>query len=159
MTAEPKTITWGFCDVPSRNAIDGWRSYGPKWAIAKHKKDMLGHARSFDLLHGKVFGPAEEKRYVRIERHCVKRYDQDNFIGGCKGLVDALVALNLLKDDTPEWVEVEYVQTPGCKAKPHCLVSISIERPPVTSQAEKKRRTADRGRSHSQTKRSRNHRK
>lgn len=36
--------------------------------------------------------------------------DRANLIGGAKGLVDAIVAAGLLRDDADEWVHIEYAQ-------------------------------------------------
>lgn len=50
--------------------------------------------------------PAAGKRRVTIERHTRAVFqDPANVIGGCKGIVDDLVDLKLLKGDTEQWVE------------------------------------------------------
>ena len=36
--------------------------------------------------------------------------DHANLVGGCKGLVDALVSCGLAYDDADEWLTVEYAQ-------------------------------------------------
>lgn len=56
------------------------------------------------------------KRYVRITRQTPKFFDFDNFVGGCKVLVDAMVDVGLIAGDSAEWVEVEYRQIKGPKA-------------------------------------------
>jgi len=50
------------------------------------------------------------RRMVTIVSHRRKILDDDNLRTGCKPLVDVLVELNLLRDDSPEWVKVFYVQ-------------------------------------------------
>jgi len=50
-------------------------------------------------------------RNVTIERFSLKTLDYDNFVGGCKEvIVDVLVSMGLIEDDTPEAVDISYVQ-------------------------------------------------
>lgn len=58
-----------------------------------------------------------ELRKVRIERHAVRFLDHDNFVGGCKPLVDALTRARLIWDDSPDCVEVSYVQIKKAKGE------------------------------------------
>lgn len=53
---------------------------------------------------------AKEKRYVQITSLRKRKLDMDNLIGGCKGLVDALKKHDLIVDDSPKWIEVDYSQ-------------------------------------------------
>ena len=66
-----------------------------------------------------------EFRAVKIERHAVRLMDHDNFVGGCKPLVDALVRTHLIWDDSPEYVEVNYVQVKKARREiARCIVTI-----------------------------------
>jgi hypothetical protein len=50
--------------------------------------------------------PDTGKRRVTVERHTRSTFqDPANVIGGCKGIVDDLVDLKLLKGDTEQWIE------------------------------------------------------
>ncbi|BDU76268.1 hypothetical protein [Mesoterricola sediminis] len=49
---------------------------------------------------------ASGKRRLTVERHGHKALDIPNLIGGAKGIVDNLVQLRLLVDDTPELLEI-----------------------------------------------------
>lgn len=63
-----------------------------------------------------LISPATGPRIVRIvRRYRSARYelDHDNLVGGCKPLVDALVKVGLLADDTPALVHVTYEQERG----------------------------------------------
>ena len=55
-------------------------------------------------------GEWPELRYLVVTRHSSRSLDYDNFIGGCKPLLDALVREGLLFDDSPQWLEAEYRQ-------------------------------------------------
>lgn len=47
---------------------------------------------------------------VHITSFRTKLLDKDNLVGGCKPILDALRNQGLIKDDSPEWVEVDYQQ-------------------------------------------------
>ena len=87
--------------TPSQNTRDGQH-----WAMRRRVKAdwfMLIRAASTFLAIPKAKG----KRLLTIERHHRKGQHQDeaNIHGGCKGVVDCLVAWGLLVDDAPEWLE------------------------------------------------------
>ena len=50
---------------------------------------------------------------IRYAKHRRFFLDMDNFIGGCKPLLDAAILKELTVDDSPEHVEVEYLQVVG----------------------------------------------
>lgn len=50
---------------------------------------------------------------VRIDRYGKRTLDQDNFIAGCKSLVDSLVAEKLIAGDNPDQVTILYRQHKG----------------------------------------------
>lgn len=53
---------------------------------------------------------AKGRMRVRITSYRTKFLDKDNLIGGAKPLVDALRNQGLIKDDSPQHVEIEYHQ-------------------------------------------------
>ena len=53
---------------------------------------------------------AKGKMKVRITSLRTRLLDHDNLIGGAKSLVDAMKRLEMIVDDSPEFVEVEYAQ-------------------------------------------------
>jgi hypothetical protein len=63
-------------------------------------------------------------RCVKITRRGSRTLDHDNLVGGCKPLLDALVKVGLIEDDTPELVTVEYAQERGAG----CRVEVWDER-------------------------------
>lgn len=82
------------------------------WAQRKRLRDQYERIirscrRSSDRVKRQQF------RCVKIERHSARRLDHDNFVGGCKPLVDALVRAAVIWDDSPEYLEANYIQ---CKA-------------------------------------------
>lgn len=67
------------------------------------------------LYVGRPDDPATGKRTVRITRHSPRTLDTGNLVGGCKALVDSLVELRWIKDDSPEWADIKYGQEPVSK--------------------------------------------
>ncbi len=56
----------------------------------------------------------DRKRFLRLTRLIPYRgraFDEDNLALGFKGAVDLFVRLRWLKDDSPKWLERDYVQT------------------------------------------------
>jgi hypothetical protein len=54
--------------------------------------------------------PNVGKRWVRITSYRSRLLDHGNLVGGCKPIPDALKRLGWIEDDTPELVEIEYLQ-------------------------------------------------
>lgn len=52
----------------------------------------------------------DHPRHVEVHRYSNRKLDHDNFVGGCKYLLDALVKAGVLADDSPQWVTVDYRQ-------------------------------------------------
>lgn len=67
----------------------------------------------------KTMGPV--KAVLEITRYGIRELDQDNLVGGCKALVDALVCEGLIYDDNSRWMRASYhqVQAPEYSADIH----------------------------------------
>ena len=83
----------------------------PSWARKRYNVDWaqeiyIEYLRKYRSKPKKALG----KRFVQITSLRTRKLDKDNLIGGCKGLVDALKKHNLIVDDSPKWIEVEYKQ-------------------------------------------------
>jgi Holliday junction resolvase RusA-like endonuclease len=93
--------------VVSRNKLDSmhWAQRG------KHAK-MLKDLVRLELcrLQWPAGFTATGKRLVTIMGYRGRKLDADNFVGGCKALVDALTRHRLIVDDSSKWVRVEYHQ-------------------------------------------------
>ena len=85
---------------PSQNTRDKQH-----WTTRRSEKTMWWKA--IRAAPGFLLVPrAAGKRRLTIERHARTRpQDEANVHGGCKGLVDDLVLLGLLVDDSPDWIE------------------------------------------------------
>ena len=53
---------------------------------------------------------ARNFKKVKIQSNRTRLLDVDNFVGGCKPIVDALKEYGLIEDDSPDKVKVEYEQ-------------------------------------------------
>nr|WP_320131982.1 hypothetical protein [uncultured Holophaga sp.] len=75
------------------------------WRKAKSSKDawkllIRGASGFLDIPR------ARGKRRLTIERHARGTLDEQNLIGGAKGIIDDLVQLGLLVDDKPAFLEL-----------------------------------------------------
>ncbi len=90
-------------EVPSQNVRE--RQH---WAVQRREvKRWAAHCRALAPLNSR----AETKRQLYIiayRRRLIADYA--NLVGGCKGLIDGLVAAGLLVDDSTAWVSVLYAQ-------------------------------------------------
>lgn len=71
------------------------------------KKQMAMVAICAARLHGPH---AATRAHVTITRHGYGTLDQDNLIGGCKPLIDALTTAGFIVDDSPRWLQADYHQ-------------------------------------------------
>lgn len=66
------------------------------------------------------------RTYVRITRYSTRPLDCDNYAGGCKPIIDQLRYAKLIKDDSPEDIEVQFNQVKiKTKAEEHTKIEIS----------------------------------
>jgi len=61
---------------------------------------------------------------VRVERHGKYTLDEDNLVGGCKVLIDALKDNGLIVDDSPEHLSLTVEQRPKSKI-PRTIVTLA----------------------------------
>jgi len=64
-------------------------------------------------------------RRVWIERRGKRLLDHDNFVGGCKLLVDALGRADLIWSDSPRYLTVKYTQA-TTSAKRACTLVVVV---------------------------------
>jgi len=65
------------------------------------------------------------KAKITIERYGPKKLDNDNFVGGAKGLVDSLVREGFLVDDSPDHLVAQYIQ--HIDKTPRTIVHIEVD--------------------------------
>jgi hypothetical protein len=96
--------------TPSRNEVDKWTFTHNFRKLSRYKGAALAGVRaslaSPGLLAIRDQRPWAERVELSIVRCSDKArfLDEDNVIGGCKALVDALVKTKLVIDDTPKHV-------------------------------------------------------
>ena len=85
---------------PSQNVLDraNWR--GRKASKDAWKLLIRGAVNFLDVPR------AHGKRRLTIERHAKGTLDEQNLIGGAKGIIDDLVQLGLLVDDKPTFLDL-----------------------------------------------------
>ncbi len=87
---------------PSQNV---WQSM--HW----RKRNEFIHNMTFAFLAARnaVLWP-RERVLVTVQRFSHKQLDPDNMVGGCKGILDAIVHAKLAVDDTSQWMARRYEQ-------------------------------------------------
>jgi len=87
------------------------QTLGKHWR-ARHRetKRWREHIGKLCMVHG-VSSPKLERAKITITRLSFRPIkDHDNFVGGCKPLLDALVTCEIIQDDDRELITVEYKQ-------------------------------------------------
>lgn len=79
------------------------------WAQRKRLRQMYEHEIMAQVAWADRI-KRNQFKVVTIERYGMRRLDHDNFVGGCKPLVDALTRTAMIWDDAPDFVAVEYIQ-------------------------------------------------
>ena len=116
----PSLAIWLPIATPSLNEVNGWH-----WA-KKHKwtKQIGLLVRLTRARRAEVAWVRERRMQVTITRYGSRELDDDNFRGGCKGLIDALVREGVILDDSPRWVTVTYVQVKCSRKEARTMVSV-----------------------------------
>lgn len=105
----PLAVAW----VSDAKSLNEWDKIRPEHRGKEKRrisKWLFATRRS-----GAVVPPPTSKRYVVITRGTFpgRLLDEDNLVGGCKRILDALKpgrGLGLIKDDSKEWVKAYYYQ-------------------------------------------------
>lgn len=95
------------------------------WAAKRRlKKAFILHSRIG--ASGARRCPAGEHRCVTIERHGSRLLDPDNLAWGAKPLLDALVVVDLLEDDSPKHATVVYAQKKSTRKDEHMRILVEV---------------------------------
>ena len=99
-------------EIESQNVVGNNRG-GIMARRAYRQKRSAFHVALAAAGAGRRDRAAKGKRYVKIVRVYGKgcrAFDMANLVGGAKSLVDVLVEIEALKDDTAEWMIADYAQ-------------------------------------------------
>ena len=80
------------------------------WAVRRKLKVYYMDEIVTAMIDGGFTDYAEGKRTCEVTSHRKRLLDPDNLTGGIKMLLDALVELKLLKDDSPKWCDLKVGQ-------------------------------------------------
>ncbi len=85
-----------------------WKHWSAYRAI---KKDWLKRLHAASIQHCGIgkFGHPIENASLTIERLGLQELDEDNLKGGVKPVIDSLIQLGFLADDTPDVIQVMHV--------------------------------------------------
>lgn len=105
--------------TPSRNQF-----HHKHWRVEHTAKKRWGKMIAIAAMHARTL-PAIGKRRVRVDRYGMRRLDEDNFIGGLKGILDSMRELGLLVDDNAASLELLCRQLrPEPRQKPFTVITI-----------------------------------
>jgi len=85
------------------------------WAKRKEINETWFYEVKVFLANNRIEINPETRKEVHIRSYRKKLCDIDNFIGGLKPVIDALVKNKVLKDDSPEWMVLEVFQEKDIK--------------------------------------------
>ena len=106
--------------ILSRNKFTGRKWYKER----SYSKDWEWELRAACGSKGLPKADGEKKKII-ITSVRVRLLDHDNLVGGCKGLVDAMKRLEMIVDDSPDWVDIEYDQKVRSYSA-HCQTVVEI---------------------------------
>lgn len=89
--------------ILSRNKLDSMH-----WTLRYKYSQRWGYLL-MEAFKGRI-PKAKGKMKLKIKSLRSGTLDHDNLVGGCKGLIDALVRLKVIVDDAPEFLETVYEQ-------------------------------------------------
>ena len=106
------------------------REHGRHWATkhrngADYQLAIRAELNRQGLFNGALPKPGRAK--VCILRYGPRTLDVGNLIGGCKGLIDAMVREGLLRDDSPKWATFVYGQRKAPTSQAHTVVSVTYD--------------------------------
>lgn len=108
--------------TPSQNETQGLAWPGVQRMRNRWHALLLEALSDQHLLH---LRPGRRKACVHITRIGKGTLDYGNLVGGCKVLIDRLVNLGLIVDDSPQWLTESYDQRRCAKGeKPRTVVRI-----------------------------------
>jgi len=107
---------------PNEWVYDHWRVY---WKIKTAWMKRLRDASIHHLGRGK-FGEPVTNASLTVHRKGIRELDPDNLRGGLKPVIDCLIKLGFLADDTPDVVQVLDVYQTKVGTKAEQLTEITI---------------------------------
>jgi Holliday junction resolvase RusA-like endonuclease len=84
-------------------------SYSPNTKRLPYTFAQQALKQTLDALREREEARSRRTR-IRITRYSCRPLDCDNYAGGCKPIIDQLRYAKLIKDDSPEDIEVEFKQ-------------------------------------------------
>jgi len=91
--------------VPTNSTNEWVRAHWKKYHTIKTEWYKRLHWATIQNRGKAKFGDPIQNASLTIERRGLKLLDEDNLIGGVKPVIDALVKLGFLEDDTPDVIQ------------------------------------------------------
>jgi Holliday junction resolvase RusA-like endonuclease len=119
--------------TPDQLAVKGYTpnddgSYSPKSQRLLNSVTQHAPQQTLESLR-KGEETSRQRTNLRITRYSCRPLDCDNYAGGCKPIIDQLRYVKLIRDDSPEDIEVEFRQVKvKTKAEERTEIEISETR-------------------------------
>lgn len=81
-----------------------------RWYVYAGYKKRIFNALKKNLGKNESTESTRKKKKITIVSYRVRTLDYDDFVGGCKPIPDCLKELGWIVDDSPKFVEVNYIQ-------------------------------------------------
>lgn len=102
--------------TPSLNKVKRMHFHAYRRLREQYETILRSRMHGFDLANG--------MRQVAITRWGSRELDLDNFVGGCKPLVDALKRCGLIVEDSPKYVRINYTQRKSPRKEVRTVVEV-----------------------------------
>lgn len=112
-------------EIESDNKFKNQMGRGSFWRYQKYKNMWFDTIALF--FRQKTAD--KKKMYVEITRVYAKpkrAFDKGNFISGCKPVLDSLKKQGYIWDDSPKWIDDQYLQMPGLNNETIIVISDTL---------------------------------
>ena len=109
--------------LPVTRSLNNLKNHWHRYHDKRKYKNAL---KNYELLpFCKNIG--KEKVKLTIQRYGERIYDEDNYHGGCKQMIDVLKEKGFMYDDRPEFCEIVFLRQIKCKKNEQKII-VKIEK-------------------------------
>ena len=112
--------------ITSRDVPSGWAYTRHYMEENNWKKKFEKDFKNMELINKPASGYFKKVRMTRMVPNSRRFYDYDNYVFGCKPLVDWLVKKGIIEGDKPDQVKVKYRQEVSARKKDPAHVEIEL---------------------------------
>jgi len=117
-------LTYTF--ITSRDVPSGWKYTAHRYAEHNWAKKFAKDFKNMELINKPASGYFKKVKLTRMIPNARNMYDYDNYVFGCKPLIDWLVKKGVIEGDKPNQVTVKYKQEISPRKKDPAHVEIEL---------------------------------